>query len=105
MLCFNVETITKRRANEVSWSVGSCQSYGKNTCTPNAGYFNNMNFTQLCCLKPGNYKVSCNDCMGDGWKGGYILINGKKYCDNFNGKRKEILISVGESKGITLNFS
>ena len=39
--CFNVETVTKKRANAISWSVGSCLSNGRNTCTANAGYFNN----------------------------------------------------------------
>jgi hypothetical protein len=104
VVCFNVETITKRWANEISWSVGPCLSNGKDTCTANAGYFNNMNFTQLCCVAPADYKITCNDCYGDGWKGGYLLINGIKYCDNFTGMKHEVDITVSNPEGKRLRM-
>ena len=85
VVCFNVETITKKWANEISWSVGSCKSTGRHTCTANGGYFDNMNFTQPCCLSPGDHQLTCYDCYGDTWKGGYLLMNGVKYCENFTG--------------------
>ena len=101
-----VETITKKWANEISWSVGTCESIGLATCTPNAGYRDNMNFTQICRLAPGYYKIMCKDCYGDSWGGGYLLINGIKYCDQFTGKNHEIDITVGnpEGKPIMLNY-
>ena len=93
-ICFNVETITKKWANEMSWSVGSCQSNGRHTCTANGGYFDNMNFTQPCCLSKGYHNLTCYDCYGDTWKGGYIMINGVKYCESFTGMEHVEIISL-----------
>ena len=94
VVCFNVETITKKWANEISWSVGSCKSTGRHTCTANGGYFDNMNFTQPCCLPPGDHQLTCNDCYGDTWRGGYLLIDGVKYCENFTGMAHNEVISL-----------
>lgn len=94
VVCFNVETITKKWANEISWSVGSCKSTGRHTCTANGGYFDNMNFTQPCCLSPGDHQLTCYDCYGDTWKGGYLLMNGVKYCENFTGMVHNETISL-----------
>ena len=109
VVCFNVETITKKWANEVSWSIGSCLSVGKSTCTANAGYFDNMNFTQPCCLSPGDHKLTCNDCYGDpwgrpSWGGGYLLINGMEYCGNFTGNVHQVDITLSRPEGINLKL-
>ena len=93
-ICFNVETVTKKWANEMSWSVGSCESNGRHTCTANGGYFDNMNFTQPCCLSKGDHNLTCYDCYGDTWKGGYIMINEVKYCENFTGLVHQEVISL-----------
>ena len=42
-----------------------------------------------CCLPPGEYTLKCKDSYGDGWHGGYITIDGKNYCENFSGGRRE----------------
>ena len=42
-------------------------------------------FEQKCCLPDhiNDYAITCNDAYGDGWHGGYLEINGEKYCANF----------------------
>ena len=103
VVCFTVETKTKKWANEISWSIGPCVSNGLSTCTANAGYLNNQNFTQQCCLLAGDYNITCNDCYGDGWRGGYLEINGTKYCETFTGKEYQVDLTLTPPKGITSN--
>ena len=88
-MCFNVKLTTKKSANDISWSVGSCKSAGKgypHRCSANGGYLDNQEFVEHCCLQQGVYNVSCYDCTGDSWgEGAYLEINGKRYCENFSG--------------------
>ena len=42
-----------------------------------------------CCLPPGEYTLECKDSYGDGWHGGYITVNGAKYCENFDSSSLE----------------
>ena len=53
-------------------------------------YEDNSKYTQQCCLSGeiigtevvGRYKITCKDAMGSGsWNGGYLEINGVKYCE------------------------
>ena len=79
---------TRGSSSEVAWSVGACSSHtdndGKNEYTDHA------HFTQQCCLAAGNHKITCKDSYGDGWHGGYLEINGVKYCEDFtNGNEKQ----------------
>ena len=30
------------------------------------------------------FSIYCVDAYGDGWHGGYLEINGEKYCDDFD---------------------
>merc|ERR1712226_506090 len=46
-------------------------------------------YTEQCCQPAGSYDLVCKDSYGDGWHGGYLLIEGKKYCKRFkNGHEK-----------------
>ena len=84
---------TKDFSSEIYWSVGSCTSY-----TNNYGenvYMDNAPFTQQCCLASGNHKVTCADSHSDGWHGGYLEINGVKYCEDFtNGNETHADLSI-----------
>ena len=75
-VCFDVKLTTVNYGSEISWSLGSCQS--------NGGYGNNAEYTEQCCLTPGNYNLECKDSYGDGWNGGYIEVKGEKYCESFS---------------------
>ena len=40
--------------------------------------------TKECVLQVGKlYKLHCKDSYGDGWHGGYVDIQGNRYCNNF----------------------
>ena len=64
--------------SEQSWTFGTCSMSDSK-----------------CCLASGTYTLNCKDSYGDGWNGGYIIISGTKYCDDFNGKSKTEQIVVG----------
>jgi len=90
--CFDVKLTTKRYGSEISWSLGSCQG--------NGGYGNYGEYTEQCCLEPGDYNLECKDSYGDGWHGGYIEVNGEKYCESFSsGSEKNSQIII-EGKGL-----
>lgn len=74
-ICKTVKTVTKAWGYEISWQVGNCQSSGQFT--------SNNQFSQECCMAAGDWPVTCDDSYGDGWHGGYIEIDGNRYCDDF----------------------
>merc|ERR1712110_401638 len=86
--CFDVKLTTVNHGSEISWRLGSCQS--------NGGYGNNAEYTEQCCLTPGNYNLECKDSYGDGWNGGYIEVKGEKYCESFSIGREETVPIVIE---------
>ena len=56
-----------------------------------------MVYIKQCCLPSGTHTLKCKDAWGDGWDGGYLEINGQKYCDNFNSNKHEEDITIGSS--------
>ena len=66
---------TKAYGKEVSWIFGTCDSTQE--------YASNEQYTESCCLAPGEYTLSCQDSYGDGWHGGFLEIQGNKYCEDF----------------------
>ena len=83
--CFTVKTVTKIWAEEITWNIGgTCNSkdLGK--------YENNKEDTDECCVAKGQdeFVITCKDSYGDGWHGGYLEINGKKYCASFESGTK-----------------
>ena len=75
-----VKTTTKDYGDENSWALGSC--------TSNVEFEDNKTVSQTCCLAKGTYTLECKDTWEDGWHGGFVEINGKKYCENFNDGHK-----------------
>lgn len=54
------------------------------SCSAQSGSYGNHGlYTQTCCVPP-TYNFYCLDTYGDGWNGGYAMIDGHKFCDNFN---------------------
>ena len=77
--CFNKLSLTlstKTRGNEVSWSLGNCAS--------NRTYEDMHTYNIPCCLSPGPHTLKCRNNHGHGWNGGFITIQGKKYCGDFS---------------------
>ena len=81
--CFDVQTVAKSYGSENSWNIG-CKYGTCQGCVNNVEFDYKGKYYQRCCL-PSNqeaYNIHCYDSLGDGWHGGYLEINGIKYCDN-----------------------
>jgi len=84
--CFNVTITTKDYGNENSWTLGTCYQHG---------YQNDQVYTEECCLDAGKHTLTCDDTWKDGWHGGFIVIQGKKYCEDFtDGHQQEQDIDI-----------
>ena len=86
--CATIKVVTSSWGYENSYAIGTCVSQGV--------YSNNNNYEEECCLAPGSYAMDCKCSFGDGWHGGYVEINGVKYCDDFtSGHEKQVEVSWG----------
>jgi len=83
-VCFNVTTATQARGNEVEWTIG-CRDEGCIECGSDIIFGDNEKVTKVCCMPdyPERYVVNCINPFGYGWHGGYLEINGKRYCEEF----------------------
>ena len=61
---------------QVSWNFGTCSSIWAYDDVA-------QTHTEICCLDPGEHTLVCKAYNGGGWDGGFIEINGKRYCDDF----------------------
>ena len=69
--------------------MGTCMSQ-------NIPYDSQSNRSEECCLAAGAYSLDCKCSFGDGWHGGYLEIDGVKYCDDFtDGNIKTVAINFG----------
>ena len=67
--------MTKKWGNENSWIFGNCAN--------SQTYKSKQIYTEKCCQLEGEYELICKDSFGDGWHGGYLEIDGTKYCTDF----------------------
>ena len=74
--CVEVKVTTKYYGNEISWTLGHCSNHDF--------YGDNQEYSSRCCLSHGNHNLECKDAWNDGWNGGYITVDGVKFCENFN---------------------
>ena len=66
-------------SSNVRWSLDHCSS--KKTFQM---YKDRGEFTQRCCLTPGNHILTCeNSDLAIGWNHAKIVIEGHTYCDDF----------------------
>ena len=50
---------------------------------------------ETCDLKQGGYRLDCLDDYHDGWHGGHMVIDGKRYCEDFlDGHKKTTEFSI-----------
>ena len=73
--CVEVSITTFDYGDESSWTLAHCSS--------DESYGNNQEYSNQCCLTPGTYTLECKDSYGDGWHGGYIKVDGVKYCESY----------------------
>ena len=73
---------------EVSWKLGS-KIFGP---------YNEIEIgtvNEEVCIHEGTHKLVCNDQAGDGWHGGFIEIENKRYCHNFtSGNNMTIEVTI-----------
>ena len=89
----DVTIFTKAWGSECRFTITNAK--GEKVCEhTQSGYPNNSVNPEECQFPvgPGNV-LTCSDTYGDGWHGGYILINGEKYCEDFkSGRTKTVPI-------------
>ena len=92
----DIKTVTKAWGSEVSWTFGKCKSSQR--------YASRRTYTMSCCLLKGEHTLTCKDSYGDGWHGGYLEIEGKKYCKDFTaGREKTAKVHIKGIKMIQVN--
>ena len=92
-----LKLVTKDYGSEISWEFGNC--FGPTSSQPNP-YQSDTTYDDIeCCQSLGSYILLCRDSYGDGWHGGYIEIDGTKYCEDFTSGHtsngKVVTISAG----------
>ena len=79
VVCVSIIVVAKYDAEYLYWTLGPCST----SVTYNNG---NPIKEPDCCLAPGNHTLTCyNTRKPHGWKQGFIVINGERYCDDFIG--------------------
>ena len=101
--CLEVDITTKDYGNENTWALES----GMDNCTRMNGnvidedgnvkpYGNHETYKEMCCLAEGIHTLTCIDSFKDGWHGGFMEIQGKRFCENFlKGHSQTTLINIG----------
>ena len=82
----DIKVVTKAHGKENSWTFGRCKTLLQ--------YASNQTYTMKCCLTKGEHNLTCKDRYGDGWHGGYLEIQGKKYCENFKWGSEKTYFSI-----------
>ena len=96
--CVSIIVVAKYDAEYLYWTLGPCST----SVTYNNG---NPIMEPDCCLAPGNHTLTCyNIREPHGWKKGFIVINGERYCDDFIGYKamRRIMINGNISNSETL---
>ena len=94
-------------ADDISWSLGSCQSNRGNP--GQSDYQGNQEYNQQChfSTSPTNwvFRLTCKNTDGWGWGGAFITINGVNYCEDFlDGREKIVYIEANPSKYLSCLF-
>eukprot|EP00421_Protoceratium_reticulatum_P042760 CAMPEP_0168443724 /NCGR_PEP_ID=MMETSP0228-20121227/44678_1 /TAXON_ID=133427 /ORGANISM="Protoceratium reticulatum, Strain CCCM 535 (=CCMP 1889)" /LENGTH=184 /DNA_ID=CAMNT_0008458139 /DNA_START=132 /DNA_END=683 /DNA_ORIENTATION=+ len=99
--CFvaSIALQTKTWASEISWDIVQSQSPDTTPVCTGTGYTNNQLFPLPCCLAAGvSYTLVCKDSYGDTWHGGYMIIDGTRYCsEGGNWREKRVDFTLGSS--------
>ena len=69
-----------------SWSLGNCDANSNSNNYTIPPYEGGKEYNQTCCFNtsPDNwvFELKCKS-IYYGWDDGFIMVDGKKYCDNF----------------------
>ena len=95
--CNDVNVVTEGGAENIFWSIGSCMESNR--------YQDYQNYTEKCCLSPGEHIALCRDFtmdqqgdVGKGWKGAHLKVAGNTICKSFTrGPIKLEIFIIGEN--------
>ena len=77
LACLEIRVVTRFEGQLIDWMLGPC-SRAQNYVDDYTVY------VERCCIAPGIHTLTCvNKAKGEGWKNGYIEIQGHRYCDDF----------------------
>ena len=76
-VCVEVKITTGNNGNETSWRL---EGSSRNGCSNNGTYRSYSQSKETCCLKKSSATLRCADSGHNGFEGGYISINGRKFC-------------------------
>jgi len=91
MVCIDISLTTFHY--ESSWTFGPCSFYHTET----SNYKNTTKYAERCCLSLGEYTLTCSNSDNVGWRGGFLEIQGHKYCHDFvgyNARRKITVVGM-----------
>jgi len=85
--CKTIKVVTKSWGEENYYKIGSCETKAKDFGRYDERY-------RECCLPAGTHTLECLDSYGDGWHGGYLEIDGERYCEDFTERlyKKEVQV-------------
>ena len=90
----NINVKTERYAGETTWEI--LHSNGTQVCAGGPYAENYHQYPETCYLPGSGYTLKCHDDAYDGWHGGFIEINGMKYCEDFDdGPLKVVSLYTG----------
>ena len=70
------------KTSTIRWKLGACASLNSIETGPQYQY--PALYTERCCLESGRHTLVCySSPPARGWNNAYIMINGKRYCDDF----------------------
>ena len=75
----SIELDVKTWGNEISFTISSPE---KVVCSGGPFAWHDTHPID-CTLDDGAYTLNCIDSYGDGWHGGFMTIDGKKFCEDF----------------------
>jgi hypothetical protein len=69
----SIVVCTQSFGSEISWSISDSEG---NVVATSAGYSSWNCYTEYICLADGCYSLNMSDSWGDGWNGGYVIVQG-----------------------------
>ena len=89
--CHTIKIRTEDYGSENSFKI---KRGSKTVCGSHQRYSDHANFEEECCMVPGTYTIDCECSYGDGWHGGYLEVDGTRYCEDFlSGITKSVTVS------------
>ena len=76
LVCLDIKISSGFEGKSMKWTFGTCSS---------ARIYNDFtDYIERCCVAPGKHSLTClNTENPEGWKGGYLEIQGRRHCDDF----------------------